>query len=265
MISDHTVRSGAVGRIRGTKSLRERNNLREEDRTVHDWYRFVLSFPPHLVRTYVERFGIDERSRVLDPFCGTGTTLVECKKLGISSVGIEANPIASFASKVKVDWSVDPDALEHHAHEIADMTSAKLDKDGIDDYQDLPLFGRDKGSRAGLRKLPPLADKLLIKNSISPLPLHKVLVLVETMQDLKDDRFGQHERLALAKSLVSGVGNLVFGPEVGVGSPKRDAPVVGIWLDNVKAMAKDLRSFHGRPVGIASVRQGDSSGPTSLK
>jgi tRNA G10 N-methylase Trm11 len=64
----------------------EANKLSFEDRSVHDWYRFVLSFPPHLVRTYLSRFGVTERQRVPDPFCGTGTTIVECKKLGIPSL-----------------------------------------------------------------------------------------------------------------------------------------------------------------------------------
>ena len=57
-------------------SAPERNRLRPEDRAVHDWYRFVLSFPPHLVRDYLEVFGVDSTQTVLDPFCGTGTTLV---------------------------------------------------------------------------------------------------------------------------------------------------------------------------------------------
>jgi hypothetical protein len=87
---------------------REDNKLRIEDRAAHDWYRFVLSYPAHLVRDYISRFEVGPDGLVLDPFCGTGTTLVECKKLGIRSVGIESNPIASFASQVKVDWSVDP-------------------------------------------------------------------------------------------------------------------------------------------------------------
>jgi hypothetical protein len=81
------------------------NRLDVEDRAVHDWYRFVLSFPPHLVRDYLERFDLGPEHRVLDPFCGTGTTLVECKKCGVQSVGVEANPMAHFASQVKLDWS----------------------------------------------------------------------------------------------------------------------------------------------------------------
>ncbi len=76
------------------------NKLYPEDRSVHEWYRFVLSFPPHLVRRYLELFGVTRGQRVLDPFCGTGTVLVECKKLGIAGVGIEANPMAHFADQV---------------------------------------------------------------------------------------------------------------------------------------------------------------------
>jgi tRNA G10 N-methylase Trm11 len=77
------------------QSPREDNKLRLEDRAAHDCYRFVLSFPAHLVRTYISRFGLESKHTVLDPFCGTGTTLVECKKLGIPNCGIEPNPMAS--------------------------------------------------------------------------------------------------------------------------------------------------------------------------
>jgi len=51
------------------------NRLSPEDRPFHDWYRFVLSYPPHLVRKYLQRFEIGGRQTVLDPFCGSGRTL----------------------------------------------------------------------------------------------------------------------------------------------------------------------------------------------
>ena len=56
------------------------NTLQRVDSPIHGWYRFVLSYPPHLVRQYVERFDLTSDDCLLDPFCGTGTTLVEAKK-----------------------------------------------------------------------------------------------------------------------------------------------------------------------------------------
>lgn len=235
------------------------NKLRPEDRAAHDWYRFVLSFPPHLVREYLQRFGLSADSRVLDPFCGTGTTLVECKKLGISSVGIESNPMACFASQVKVDWDVDPDALSRHANAITKSALAKLADQGIaDDGHGLPLFRAPQETPSNLRTLSADLSTLLLKNSISPLPLHKTLVLLDTLGEQKVDRFNQHERLALAKTLVFGISNLHFGPEVGVRPPKADAPVVSAWLNGVRAMVDDLGELKGRTHVEAIVHQADS-------
>jgi len=50
----------------------EANKLSNDDRAAHDWYRFVLSYTPHLVRDYFARFDGSSQKHVLDPFCGTG-------------------------------------------------------------------------------------------------------------------------------------------------------------------------------------------------
>lgn len=222
----------------------EINRLAADDRAMHDWYRFILSYPPHLVREYLQRFQVDGSQRVLDPFCGTGTTLVECKKQGIPSVGIEANPMAHFACQVKVDWTPNPDGLVQHAERIAEATWRTLEDEGVSD-EILPLFqGSQANGTGALRTLPEETAKLLLANSISPRPLHKTLVLLEQMARLRDERCEQHERLALAKALVASISNLEFGPEVGVGPIKPDAAVVAPWLDTVRAMAADLRTHN---------------------
>ncbi len=182
---------------------------------------------------------------VLDPFCGTGTTLVECKKLGIPSVGIESNPMAAFASGIRLTGKVDPDGLIKHATETARLALGKLAKEGITDEGHLPLFQRQFRNAPELKTLPAETIKLLLTDSISPLPLHKTLVLLETLEANKDERFHGHERLALAKSLVAEISNLHFGPEVGVGDLKADAPVIGSWLKGVRSMANDLQSLPG--------------------
>ena len=241
-----------------TGSTREKNRLRPEDRAVHDWYRFVLSFPSHLVRDYLDAFGVDSTQRVLDPFCGTGTTLVECKKLGIPSVGIERNPMAGFASRTKLDWSVDPDALVSHAGEIAVRALDRLQGQGIDDLGIAPLFQANNPPIAALRTLPSDRLSLLLKNSISPLPLHKTLLLLDILEQRRDDAAYPHERLALAAALVSKIGNLHFGPEVGVGRIQEDAPVVGPWLNRVRTMGDDLATLRKQAGAEATVHLADA-------
>ena len=246
------------------ESSKEGNKLRPGDRAVHDWYRFILSYPPHLVRTYVERFGLSSGERMLDPFCGTGTTLVECKKLGIPSVGIEANPMAAFATRVKVNWKVDTPGLFRHAKAVARETICKLESQGIDDSGGLPLFSKHSNNSVILKTLPQEMSKLLLRDSISALPLHKALVLMETLEENRDIRYYAHERLALAKALVSGISNLEFGPEVGVGPPKRDAVVVASWLDAVGKMSDDIYALKAARNVPASVHSGDSRCQSSL-
>lgn len=218
------------------------NALLAQDGPAHDWYRFVLSFPPHLVRDYAKRFGLNADSRVLDPFCGTGTTLVEAKKLGVPSCGLEAVPLSRFATTTKVDWTPDPDKLQKHAELVTDKALAMLAADGISDE---PNGSTPAAVR--LRMLPAASGKLLLNKSISALPLHKVLVLLDAIAGENDPRFTGHEKLALARILPTTVGNLRFGPEVGLGVVKHDTAAVSAWFERVREMCVDLRVLRSLP------------------
>ncbi|MGH9569762.1 MAG: DNA methyltransferase, partial [Candidatus Angelobacter sp.] len=145
-----------------------------------------------------------------------------------------------FASSVKLDWSAEPADLFHHAEDVADVAIRRLERDGLAENIDLPLFNVSRAGKSELRTVPEATQELLLTNSISPLPLHRVLLLLEVMQELKDARFSRYERLALAKSLICGISNLEFGPEVGVGKQKHDAPAVSLWLAAVNQMSSDL-------------------------
>jgi len=237
----------------------ETNKLYPEDRAVHDWYRFVLSFPPHLVRDYLRRFGMRAGQRILDPFCGTGTTLVESKKLGFACVGIEAIPMSHFAASVKLDWRPEPDLLLAYAREVADAAIQELRAQGVEDEPAIAV-GNGHGERPTLRVLPCEQQELLLADSISPLPLHKALVLLDCLARRRDGCFDGHVRLAFAKAVIASSSNLHFGPEVGVGPQKPDAAVVGPWLACVRAMADDLRQVRGgrdvsSTVHLADARQ----------
>src|SRR5437764_13779778 len=54
-----------------------------------------------LVYEAIHEFMDGRGGTVLDPFCGTGTTLVAARFDGRDALGIEVNPFLCFASRVK--------------------------------------------------------------------------------------------------------------------------------------------------------------------
>lgn len=198
------------------------NKLRPEDSSIHDWYRFVLSFPPHLVRQYLDDFGVSNTSLVLDPFCGTGTTNVECKKHGIPSWGIEASPITHFVSQTKCTWLAGAYDLIEEANIIAKKAIMQIN------------------STVKLKTLSEDQVGLILKNSISAKPLSDTLILRDAILSA-NSRYQDFYLLALAKHIVYSYSNLKFGPEVGVNRRKREqVDTVNIWLLEVTRMQNDL-------------------------
>ncbi|WP_084439903.1 DNA methyltransferase [Dyadobacter alkalitolerans] len=246
------VDTGEQIQIWGSLDNGTANKLAQNDKSFHDWYRFVLSFPPHLVRGYIEDFGLGKGATVLDPFCGTGTTVVEVKLSGLNAIGIEANPMAHFAGTVKLDWSVNPDVLVSTANQIAAKVEKRLKAEGINDI--LPYVG----GQAALKTLSPEMHKLLLTDSISPIPMHKVLTLIKVIDEHKKAEGYSHLRLALAKALVFSMSNLRFGPEVGVGKIIEDKPVLRPWLAEINKMAADLREINAVSYPPARIIHGDA-------
>lgn len=64
---------------------------------------YPAKFIPEIPRKLMEIFPIQNGSFILDPFCGSGVTLLEAKKQGYDSIGVDINPIACLISRVKVN------------------------------------------------------------------------------------------------------------------------------------------------------------------
>lgn len=69
--------------------------------TLHSWFKYREGFSADLVEILMNRFGIGPGDTVLDPFAGSGTTLLVAEMLGIHGIGIELLPHCHLAWKAK--------------------------------------------------------------------------------------------------------------------------------------------------------------------
>jgi len=68
---------------------------------IHSIHPYPAKFIRQIPRKLIESFHPGDSSLVLDPFCGSGTTLVEAIDLGLSALGIDVNPLACLLARVK--------------------------------------------------------------------------------------------------------------------------------------------------------------------
>jgi len=75
---------------------------------VYSWFYFKEGFSRDFVHLMINLFKLDGRSVILDPFVGSGTTLLACKEKGINSVGVDVAPLAVFVSQTKAaDYKIE--------------------------------------------------------------------------------------------------------------------------------------------------------------
>ena len=76
------------------------HDLPERERTkhVHRLHPYMGKFIPQLVEIFLRKY---QPKLVYDPFCGSGTTLVEANVLGIDSIGTDISAFNALLSKVK--------------------------------------------------------------------------------------------------------------------------------------------------------------------
>jgi len=76
--------------------------LPEKERTkhVHRLHPYLGKFIPQLVEIFLRKY-FEPGQTILDPFCGSGTTLVQANELGINSIGYDISAFNVLLSSVK--------------------------------------------------------------------------------------------------------------------------------------------------------------------
>lgn len=78
---------------------------------AHGLHPYPAKFIPQIPRKLIHALHPRDGSATLDPFCGSGTTLLESILMGIPAIGVDVNPLAVLLSRVKTTPLNEP--LEH--------------------------------------------------------------------------------------------------------------------------------------------------------
>jgi hypothetical protein len=115
---------------------------------IHRWYRYTAGFSALWVKKLIHSEKARREVRVIDPFAGSGTVLLESELEHVPSYGIEAHPYIYRIARTKLNWRYPIDAFKREmllflkAAELTDVAS-----------REYPELVRKCYSETALRKL----------------------------------------------------------------------------------------------------------------
>ena len=175
---------------------------RERTKHVHRLHPYLGKFIPQLVGYFLSRY-FEPGQTVLDPFSGSGTTLVEASEMGINSVGVEISEFNVMVSRVKLaDYKIP--LLEREVLDISRRTaefSAKEFSDGKGER-----LGRASSKDGYLERwfAPRSLSEMLYFRSLIPEYENQDLLKVLLSRTARSCRLVHHYDLATAKEPVRG-------------------------------------------------------------
>lgn len=99
---------------------------------THGFFRYYGKFPSSLASQLIKQFPAPENGILIDNFSGSGTSLVEASRRGIRSIGIDVNPLAVLAGRVKTKrYNIDKLITDKNAIITYFKQEAKANKTNI--------------------------------------------------------------------------------------------------------------------------------------
>lgn len=82
---------------------------------IHKWYRYTAGFSASWVNELIREEKKNGRTRIIDPFAGSGTVLLESEFEGVESYGVEAHPYIYRIAKAKLNWNFPAEKFKEEA------------------------------------------------------------------------------------------------------------------------------------------------------
>ena len=186
---------------------------------IHNWYHFKEGFSKEFVELVLKKFDLKKNSIVLEPFCGSGTTVLTCKQGGYRSVGFDVSPFFVFVSKVKTE-DYNMDKLEKTIKQTADWRFEKP------------------------KKIP---KERFITKVFPRYSLEKIIFYKNKILEIQDEKIRNFLLLALIDSSMKSSWAIKDGSLVKVDKRGR-APLKKLFKYKMKKMLRDLKKSDIKPV-----------------
>jgi hypothetical protein len=102
---------------------------------VHRWFRYSAGFSACWAGEVIREAAAGGPLRVLDPFVGSGTVVLEAERAGVEGLGVEAHPFVARIGRAKLLWRADARAFSQMGTRI--VWAAEKDGGSADGYAPL--------------------------------------------------------------------------------------------------------------------------------
>jgi len=142
---------------------------------VNRWFRFSAGFSAAWVASVIKE---KNARKVLDPFVGSGTTLIAADSIGIPSVGYESHPFIQRIAEAKISWDFDTVKFNQLIKSFIKIARSYNDSE-IDDRTNDRLLGKmySKEALNSLERLRKAYFSLIENNEANTDKEHKLIWL----------------------------------------------------------------------------------------
>ncbi len=202
---------------------------------IYNWFYYKEGFSGDLVWNLLKELEIPKKSGILDPFCGTGNTLLACQQAGYNAIGFDILPLGVFVSNTKLQCDYDMELLKEKIKEISSLK-----------------FGETHLKWPDLKFID-------IKQAFSRYARNDILFFKEKILEIEDEKIRNFIFLALLSIVGQASNTKKDGGVIRIVRKQHLAPVRYLLRNKLKRMYRDLKRVNPKNGDIsAEALQGDA-------